>query len=145
MQILVSFNKTLQSLKKLDFLGLTCLRLYLSYVFWIAGTDILNDFQDFSSWINSLGFPLSDLFVYLIIGCEMGGAILLLVGLFVRWISIPLMLLILLAMYSVLWENSWLNNAESLEIQVGYLVILLVLLFSGAGKYLSLDYWVSRN
>lgn len=46
---------------------------------------------------------------------ELIGAILLLVGLFVRWISIPLMVTMVVAALTVHWRNGWLAIAEGSE------------------------------
>jgi uncharacterized membrane protein YphA (DoxX/SURF4 family) len=48
-------------------------------------------------------------------GAEYFGALLLLIGLAVRWISIPLMITMIVAIFTVHWDNGWLAIAEPSE------------------------------
>jgi uncharacterized membrane protein YphA (DoxX/SURF4 family) len=121
---------------------------------------------------------------------ETVGALLLLFGLAVRWISIPLLFTMVVAIVSVHWQHGWqaiadtkfclfncsdaqqaaerpsaareilqeygnyewltgqggfvvLNNG--IEFAVTYSIMLLVLLFIGAGRFASIDYWIDRK
>ena len=82
---------------------------------------------------------------WMLISSELIGALLLLVGLFVRWVTLPLLTPMILAISFVNWDNGWSYENGGVELLVTYSILLLVLLFSGAGKYLSLDYWVSSR
>lgn len=101
----------LDSLRGLDFLAPLALRLYLVPVFWVAGTNKLNGFDNVVEWFGNadwgLGLPLPWLMAALATGAEVGGAVLLLLGLGVRWISLPLMVTMLVAAFSVHWQNGW--------------------------------------
>ena len=145
MKILISLHKLLENLKNLDFLGFVVIRLYLFYVFWVAGTDKLNSFDEFSKWLGSLGLAFPEIFSWLVIAIEAGGACLLLIGLFVRWITIPLLMVMVNAILLVHWENGWAQESNGIEMAVTYSIMLLILLFSGGGRYFSLDYWITRN
>jgi len=145
LRLILIFHKTLENLKDLDFIGILILRLYLVQVFLSAGTGKLENFGEFSSWISNLGFPSSDIFTYLIIAVEVGGAVLLLLGLFVRWACIPLLATMGVVIFFVHWENGWAQESNGIEMAVTYSIMLLILLFSGGGRFLSLDYWVSRK
>ena len=72
MKILISLHKFLENLKNLDFIGLVVIRLYLFYVFWVAGTDKLNSFDEFSKWLGSLGLAFPEIFSWLVIATETG-------------------------------------------------------------------------
>jgi len=108
-----------------DFLGPLALRLYLVPVFWVAANNKWNPFDSSSSidstaeWFGNaewgLGLPLPYLNAYMAWGAEYFGAILLLLGLGVRWISIPLMVTMLVAVATVHWEHGWqaLNDPKS--------------------------------
>jgi uncharacterized membrane protein YphA (DoxX/SURF4 family) len=118
--------------------------LYLFTVFWSAGTRKVENFSDFSSWLEKLGFPFSDISTYLLISVELGGAALVLVGLLVRWACIPLLINMGVVIFVVQWENGWAQESNGIEMAVTYSTMLLILLFSGGGRYFSLDYWITR-
>ena len=100
-----------QKLKHLDGLPALALRLYLIPVFWMAGINKFNSFEDTVAWFGNsdwgLGLPLPWLMTFLATAAELGGAILLTLGLATRWISIPLIFTMLVAIGSVHWDNGW--------------------------------------
>ena len=145
LRLILIFHKSLERLKNLDYLGILLLRLYLFMVFWSAGIGKVENFSNFSSWLEKLGFPFSDISTYLVISVELGGAALILVGLLVRWVCIPLLLTMGVVIFVVQWENGWDKESNGIEMAVTYSAMLLILLFSGGGKYLSLDYWITRH
>tara|TARA_R110002050_G_scaffold1244_2_gene8501 strand:+ start:27128 stop:27712 length:585 start_codon:yes stop_codon:yes gene_type:complete len=109
----------LNSTRVLDFLAPVALRLYLAPVFWMAANNKWNPFDSESSlngtiqWFDgSLGLPFPELMAYLAWGAEYFGAIFLILGLAVRWISIPLMITMMVAAVTVHWGNGWLAIAE---------------------------------
>ncbi len=120
MNALVSIGCKAQSLlnstRTIDFLGPLALRLYLVPVFWMAGTKKLSDIDNTAAWFGNpdwgLGLPFPELLAWLASLTEAGGAILLLVGLGVRWVSIPLLITMIVAAVTVHLENGWLAIAE---------------------------------
>jgi len=181
-KILCTAQSWLNATRAVGFLGPLALRLYLVPIFWLAGANKLMHIDSTIAWFKSMGFMLPTLMAYLASVTEVLGAILLLIGLGVRWISIPLMAMMLVAMFSVHWENGWLAIAHSssdaaqrlngflewlegnhpgrhsfitelaqpvalnngIEFAATYFIMLLNLFFIGSGKYLSVDYWLSR-
>lgn len=87
------------------------LRIYLVPIFWMAGTHKLNHFQDTVEWFGNtdwgLGLPFPWLMAFLATTTEIVGAILLALGLLTRWISIPLIFTMLVAIFSVHIDNGW--------------------------------------
>ena len=117
------------------------------------------------------------------------GGLLLIIGLGVRLISIPLMVVMLVAAFLVHWDNGWLalSDASSwlandrvleaadkkakaisilkehgnyrwltssgpitilnngIEFAITYFVMLLSLLFTGGGRYTSIDHWLKQR
>lgn len=174
----------LDRLRALDFLAPLALRLYLVPVFWMAGTNKLGDMESTIAWFGNpdwgLGLPLPALMAWAAALTEAVGAVLLLVGLATRWISIPLMITMVVAAVTVHWQHGWAAIAETpesaerlaaanailrehgnydwltgsgefvilnngIEFAATYFVMLLALFFLGAGRYLSLDYWIARK
>ena len=145
MKFLSRIHNTLKGFEALDFLPLFLIRLYLFYVLWFAGINKIDSFDKFSGYLGTLGVPFPDIFTWLVIITEAGGAALILIGLFVRWSSIPLLVVMFFAGYLVHWQNGWPHEANGIEFAAIYSLMLLTLLCFGGGKYLSLDYWVSSN
>lgn len=87
------------------------LRLYLAPVFWMAGMNKLNAFEDTVTWFGNsdwgLGLPLPWLMAALATAAELAGAVLLTLGLLTRLISIPLIITMLVAIFAVHWPNGW--------------------------------------
>jgi len=102
-----------------DFLGPLLLRLYLVPVFWVAGTNKLNSMDNTIAWFGNpdwgLGLPAPALMAWLATGTEVLGAIALLVGLGTRWFSVPLMVTMLVAIFSVHLKNGWQAVADSMS------------------------------
>lgn len=107
----------LDSIRGIDFLGPLALRLYLAPVFWAAANNKWNPLNQDSSlqsvidWFGNkewgLGLPFPEVMAYLAWGAEYFGAILLVLGLAVRWICIPLMVTMLVAAFTVHAGHGW--------------------------------------
>ncbi|MDH3342303.1 MAG: DoxX family protein [Gammaproteobacteria bacterium] len=106
----------LNQTRKLDFLAPLALRLYLVPIFWMAGTKKLADMDSTISWFGNadwgLGLPFPALLAWLATLTEVAGAVALLIGLGVRWISLPLMFTMIVAATTVHLQNGWLAIAE---------------------------------
>ena len=145
MKIILNIHNLLKNFEALSFVPLTLIRLYLFFVFWYAGTGKIDNFDKFSGYLGTLGLPLPDILSWMVILTEAGGAALLLVGLFVRWMSVPLLIVMFFAGYLVHYQNGWAHEANGIEFAAIYSLMILTLLCFGGGKYLSLDYWVSSK
>lgn len=112
--------RILNMFRGLDFLAPLALRLYLVPVMWQAGTRKINNIDDVASWFaNGLQLPYPTELAYLVAYSETIGAICLLVGFAVRIISIPLMIIMLVAAWTVHFVNGWSAIApESAEASV---------------------------
>ena len=132
MNILCALQGLLDRARAFDFLAPLALRLYLVPVFLMAGMNkfektesgsIVTNFglpvvdENIIGWFGNpdwgLGMPFPDLMAYLASYTEFFGALLLLIGFAVRWISIPLLVTMFVAAFSVHWENGWLAIADA--------------------------------
>ena len=145
MKVILNIHNLLKNFEALSFVPLTLIRVYLFFVFWYAGTGKIDNFDKFSGYLGTLGVPLPDILSWMVILTEAGGAALLLVGLFVRWMSVPLLIVMFFAGYLVHYQNGWAHEANGIEFAAIYSLMILTLLCFGGGKYLSLDYWVSSK
>lgn len=106
----------LDKFRALDFLGPLALRIYLVPIFWTAGTKKLGSMESTIDWFGNpdwgLGLPYPVFMAWGATLTELVGAVLLVLGLAVRWISIPLMVTMAVAAWTVHWVNGWLAIAE---------------------------------
>ncbi|NOQ14596.1 MAG: DoxX family membrane protein [Methyloprofundus sp.] len=192
-RLLNKLQDYMESAQAIDFLGPLALRLYLAPILWMAGIRKLENFDSTVAWFaNSewgLGLPMPTLMAGLATGSEVLGAVFLLFGFAVRWISIPLFITMVVAAVSVHLKNGWLAISEptglfasdrtiaaagrlsrakeilqqhgdydwlteqgslvilnnGVEFAATYAIMLLMLIFVGAGRYLSLDYWIATS
>ncbi|MCK6602036.1 MAG: DoxX family protein [Bacteroidetes bacterium] len=118
--------------------SLLAIRIVLGYGFWGPGTAKLMDLQGISVWFGSMGYPFPYLSAVLAGGTETLGAVLLVSGFLVRWISFPLLVIMAVAIATVHLPNGFEASANGFEIPLYYSLLLLVLVQSGAGSF-SLD------
>lgn len=116
MSFVTFYQKSLNVSRLFDGLAPLALRLYLVPVLMQAGYNKLAHFDDTVAWFANpdwgLGMPMPTLMAALAAGTEFFGAILLLLGLATRLISIPLMITMLVAAFTVHWPNGWLAIAD---------------------------------
>ena len=117
MDKLLQLQGLLNRTRAVDFLAPLALRLYLAPIFWMAGLSKYNSFDDTAAWFGNsewgLGLPMPELMTFLATSTELAGAIMLLFGFGVRWVSIPLMFTMLIAIFSVHWVNGWQAIADA--------------------------------
>ena len=104
-------QRMLDATRAVDFLAPLALRIYLFFPMWMAGTQKINGFESTVAWFGNaqwgLGLPFPTLMAALAAGTEAIGAVMLLIGLGVRWVSLPLMITMVVAAVTVHWENGW--------------------------------------
>ncbi|WP_370979404.1 DoxX family protein [Agaribacterium sp. ZY112] len=186
------YQTAVTHLSKGDFIAPLLLRIYLAPIFIMAGQSKLNNIENVGYWFASLNIPFPELMAWVAGFTELGGGVLLLLGLSVRIVTIPLMFTMLVAAVTAHWSFGWhvLPEAEltvpwewrndliesalvrkqaavsilnehgnynwlteagnftvlknGIEFAATYFIMLLALLFSGAGRYCSIDYWLTR-
>ena len=102
------------ALQQLDGVAPLALRLFLAPVMLQSGWTKLVGFENTVAWFeHSLGLPFPEVMAALAVGTEVVGGILLLLGLGIRFITIPLMVVMLVAAFMVHWENGWLALSDA--------------------------------
>jgi putative oxidoreductase len=114
------------------------LRLVLAYGFASPVLLKINYLQETIVWFESMSIPLPKLATYLVSGIESIGIVLLILGLFTRYISILLSCVMLGAIFFVHAPNGFSVADNGIEIPFYYLLFLIIFATHGAGKY-SLD------
>lgn len=128
-----------EMLEKLDSISLLLLRVALAYGFWGPAMMKWGNMSGIAEWFASMGYPLPTLNAYLAGTTELAGAVLLLLGLGTRVIAIPLMFVMMVAIFTVHIGNGFEAGNNGFEIPLYYFLMLFVLLAYGGGKF-SLDH-----
>ena len=117
---------------------LVILRLVLAYGFASPVLLKINYLQETIIWFESLSIPLPTLATYLVSGIESIGIVLLVLGLFTRYISVLLSCVMLGAIFFVHLPNGFSSANSGFEIPLYYLIFLMIFARFGGGKF-SLD------
>lgn len=123
---------------------LLAIRLVLAYGFYTTAIEKWKNISDVADWFGSLHIPAPLFNAYLSASTETLGVILLVLGLGTRVITIPLSILLLVAIVTVHWRHGFEAGNNGYEIPLYYLLLLGVLLVSGGGR-MSLDYLLGRK
>lgn len=181
--ILLFPHKVVMKLQCLEFIAPLAIRIFLVPVFFVAGMNKISNIDEVAQWFGSgLGLPMPLFFAYAATLTELVGAFCLAFGFATRYIVIPLICVMFVAIFTVHIDNGWaaiagsqsasaerlsnllswlqehypmrykyatelgmpviLNNG--IQFAVTYIVMLFTLFFTGGGRYISADYWISR-
>jgi len=140
MSVIVNkYNDLVRSLQGLRGLPLLFLRLILAYGFYTPAINKLRDVSAIGDWFASMDYPLPYLNAYLATATESLGVILLILGLGTRIISIPLMIVMIVAIFTVHIGNGFTAGNNGFEIPLYYFLMLFTLMILGPGR-ISLDH-----
>lgn len=119
-------------------------RLVIAYGFFEPALNKWNNITDTASWFESLGIPLPLLNVYISASIESLGVVLLALGLLTRAISLPLIVTMTVAIFTVHIGNGFSSEDNGFEIPLYFLLFLGFFVSFGAGKY-SFDNYFSKK
>jgi putative oxidoreductase len=120
-------------------ISLLLARLTVAYGFYQPAMQKWSDISSVSDWFGTLGIPFPTLNAYLAASTELLGVVLLTLGLFTRLISVPLMVVMVVAITTVHLSHGFAAGDNGFEIPLYYLLFLALFASLGAGK-LSLDH-----
>lgn len=139
-----AIGKYYSSADKLKNVSLLTVRLILAYGFLNPALMKVRDVSAIAKWFESISIPLPVLNAYLATGIEISGVILLALGLFTRIISVPLIIMLIVAIITVHWSNGFEAGNNGFEIPLYYMIMLFSLIAFGSGKF-SLDYLLLKK
>ncbi len=119
-------------------LSLLFARLLVAYGFYEPAMMKWNDMKSVAEWFGSMGIPFPTLNAYMAASTEIAGIVLLTLGLFTRIISIPMIIIMIVAIVTVHLHNGFSAGDNGFEIPLYYMAFLLIFFSHGAGKF-SLD------
>mgnify|MGYP001828004318 FL=1 len=120
-------------------IALLLARLTIAYGFYEPAMKKWSDISSVAGWFGSLGIPFPTLNAYMAAGTELLGVILLTLGLFTRLISIPLIIVMIVAITTVHLAHGFSAGDNGFEIPLYYMLFLAIFASFGAGKF-SLDH-----
>ncbi|HTC00994.1 MAG TPA: DoxX family protein [Ferruginibacter sp.] len=136
-------NSTEKILSAKD-LPLLFMRLVLAYGFYGPAIKKWNNIHDITDWFSSLGIIAPKLNAYLAATTEITGVVLLTLGLATRFISIPLIITMIVAIKTVHWGNGFDAGNNGWEIPLYYMIMLFTLFIYGPGK-ISIDNFINKK
>ncbi|MCD6090719.1 MAG: DoxX family protein [Bacteroidales bacterium] len=144
MKVLALYEKATDHLSVLTDLPSLFFRLILAYGFYTPAMMKWGNIGGIAEWFGGMGIPFPTLNAYLAASTEMAAVILLPLGLATRFISIPLMVTMLVAIITVHLGNGFEAGNNGFEIPFYYLLMLFALVVNGGGK-ISLDHLISKK
>ena len=124
--------------------SLLLIRIALAYGFYGPALIKWSNIEATVEWFASLGIPFPVFSTFLVASFEVMAVVLLLLGFFTRFIAIPLMVIMLVAIFTVHIENGFSVENNGFEIPLYYFFFLSILATHGAGKY-SIDYRFTKK
>lgn len=134
-QLIGIYLRVLETLKDLPPL---IFRLILAYGFYEPAKQKWSDIGAVGDWFATMGIPAPHLNAYMAASTEAVGIVCLLLGLGLRFITIPLMVVMVVAVVTVHLQNGFSCGNNGYEVPFYYFFMLFSLLVTGSGKF-SLD------
>lgn len=125
-------------------IALLFIRLILAYGFYEPAVNKWSDIASVAEWFGSMGIPLPTLNAYMAASTEMAGVVLLTLGLVTRYIAVPLMVVMVVAIVTVHLGNGFSAGDNGFEIPLYYFLMLFVLVTHGGGR-VSVDHLLRRR
>ncbi|MBT3802109.1 MAG: DoxX family protein [Bacteroidetes bacterium] len=138
------YDNLIKKIENLKDLPLLAMRIILAIGFYKPAMMKLKDIDAIAQWFESMHYILPKFNPYLATFTETLGVGLLILGLGVRFISVPLLVTMLVAIATVHWGNGFEARNNGSEIPIYYMLMLITLFINGGGK-LSLDHIIARK
>ena len=113
-------------------------RLAIAYGFALPALMKIQNLEDTTIWFDSIGIPFATFAAYMVSAVETVGIVLLILGLFTRYISVLLGCVMIGAMFFVHLQHGYSIENNGVEIVVYYFLFLCIFATFGPGKF-SLD------
>ncbi len=122
-------------------LSLLLARIAVAYGFYEPAMMKWNDIHSVAEWFGAMGIPFPLLNAYMAATTETVGVVFLILGLLTRLISLPLIIIMVVAIVTVHLSNGFSAGSNGFEIPLYYMLFLFIFLSQGAGRF-SLDHLI---
>jgi putative oxidoreductase len=119
-------------------------RWLIAYGFALPALAKINNLEGTIVWFEEIYIPFPVFAAYLVSSIETLGIVLLILGLFTRYISVLLVCVMLGAILFVHLQHGFSSANNGIEIPLYYFIFLMIFASYGAGKY-SLDHLLFKN
>jgi len=137
----MSFSRFTEHFQSLSLLIARCL---IAYGFYAPAMNKWSDINSVAEWFGTLGIPFPLINAYMAATTEIVGVGLLVLGLFTRLISLPLIVVMIVAIFTVHIDNGFSAGTNGFEIPLYYMIFLIIFVAHGAGRF-SLDHIFFNN
>ena len=129
------YNNFVKGTEKLRDIPLLLFRLILAYGFYEPAMMKLKNLSGIAEWFGSMNYPLPGASAFLAMVTEVLGVVLITLGLGTRVIALPMMFVMLIAIFTVHLSNGFAAGDNGFEIPLYYFLMLFALVVYGPGKY----------
>ncbi len=138
------YHELVKLFNRLRSVALLMARLAIAYGFYEPAMMKWSNMSGTIDWFASIGIPFPTLNAYMAATTEITGVVLLTLGLFTRLISIPMIVVMIVAIVTVHLPHGFSAGDNGFEIPLYYILFLLIFISHGAGK-VSLDYLIFKE
>jgi putative oxidoreductase len=138
------YRKFVQGMEKLHDLTLFLFRIILAIGFYSPAMMKVKNLEGVAEWFGSMSYPFPMVSAILAMTTEVLGIVLLTLGFGTRIIALPLMFVMVVAIFTTHISNGFAAGDNGFEIPLYYILMLFALVVYGSGKF-SLDYLLGRK
>lgn len=138
------YNKFLEGTGKLKDVPLFLFRWILAVGFFGPAMMKIKNLESVAEWFGSMNYPLPMVSASLAMVAEVAGVILLFLGFRTRIIAIPLIFVMMVAIFTTHISNGFAAGDNGFEIPLYYALMLFALVVYGSGRY-SLDHLLEKS
>ncbi len=138
------YKRFVEGTGKLNDVPLLLFRLILAVGFFGPAMMKVKNLEGVAEWFGSMNYPLPMVSASLAMITEVAGIILLVLGFRTRIIAIPLIFMMLVAIFTTHISNGFAAGDNGFEIPLYYALMLFALVVYGSGRY-SLDHLLEKS
>jgi len=138
------YRKYVQGMEKLHDLVLFLFRIILAIGFYSPAMMKVKNLEGVAEWFGSMSYPFPMVSAILAMTTEVLGIVLLTLGFGTRIIALPMMFIMVVAIFTTHISNGFAAGDNGFEIPLYFILMLFALVVYGSGKF-SLDYLMGRK
>lgn len=140
----ILYKKFVEGAGKLHDVQLLLFRVILVIGFYSPAMMKVKNLEGVAEWFGSMSYPFPMFSAVLAMTTEVLGIILLTLGLGTRIIALPMMFVLVVAIFTTHISNGFAASNNGFEIPLYYFLMLFALVVYGSGKF-SMDHLLSRR